>query len=82
MSCIHIVIDSIIHNTFDELVSVVLPADGFNVAMRNPCVVFAGHPSLHFGDVVHFMELWRHNSNNAVIFTGTLLLRHCYIIKS
>jgi len=50
--------------------------DGFNVAMRSPCVVFAGHPSLRFGDVVHFMELWGGSSANAVIFTGNLSLHH------
>ncbi|OQR68881.1 integrator complex subunit 9-like [Tropilaelaps mercedesae] len=34
-----------------------------------PCVVFAGHPSLRFGDSVHLMELWHSDPNNAVIFT-------------
>jgi len=36
---------------------------------RQPCVMFCGHPSLRFGDAVHFIELWGHNSNNLVIFT-------------
>lgn len=44
--------------------------DGFNTVMRSPCVVFTGHPSLRFGDAVHFMELWGPGSANAVIFTG------------
>lgn len=33
--------------------------------------MFAGHPSLRYGDVVHFMELWGKSSGNTVIFTGT-----------
>jgi len=49
-------------------------ADGFHTAMRSPCVVFTGHPSLRFGDAVHFMELWGGNSANAVIFTGITAL--------
>lgn len=48
-------------------------ADGFSTVMRSPCVVFTGHPSLRFGDAVHFMELWGGNSTNAVIFTGIVL---------
>ncbi|KAG1663664.1 Integrator complex subunit 9 [Nymphon striatum] len=41
----------------------------FSSDFRSPCVVFAGHPSLRFGDAVHFIELWGHNPNNLVIFT-------------
>ena len=48
-------------------------ADRFNVMVRNPCVVFTGHPSLRFGDAVHFVELWNASSANAVIFTGNIL---------
>ncbi|CAH1776090.1 unnamed protein product [Owenia fusiformis] len=36
---------------------------------RTPCVVFTGHPSLRFGDVVHFLELWGKSSSNTIIFT-------------
>lgn len=43
--------------------------ENFSQEFRTPCVVFAGHPSLRFGDCVHFMELWGSNPNNAVIFT-------------
>ena len=32
--------------------------------------MFAGHPSLRYGDVVHFMELWGKSSGNTIIFTG------------
>ncbi|XP_032490343.1 integrator complex subunit 9 isoform X2 [Phocoena sinus] len=56
----------------------------FSNDFRQPCVVFTGHPSLRFGDVVHFMELWGKSSLNTVIFTdvgsdvtvGTVLQRH------
>ncbi|KAF4523843.1 hypothetical protein B566_EDAN016808 [Ephemera danica] len=44
-------------------------ADGFNNDYRQPCVVFCGHPSLRFGDSVHFMELWGSNPQHTVIFT-------------
>ncbi|XP_065844002.1 integrator complex subunit 9-like isoform X2 [Oscarella lobularis] len=40
-----------------------------NSVFKTPCVVFCGHPSLRCGDVVHFMEAWGGNSQNAVIFT-------------
>ncbi|XP_064127973.1 integrator complex subunit 9 isoform X2 [Loxodonta africana] len=41
----------------------------FSNDFRQPCVVFTGHPSLRFGDVVHFLELWGKSSLNTVIFT-------------
>uniref|UniRef100_A0A8C2WX85 Integrator complex subunit 9 n=1 Tax=Cyclopterus lumpus TaxID=8103 RepID=A0A8C2WX85_CYCLU len=41
----------------------------FSIEFRQPCVVFTGHPSLRFGDVVHFMELWGKSSLNTIIFT-------------
>ena len=37
-----------------------------------PCVVFCGHPSLRFGDAVHFIEMWGNSPNNSIIFTGRL----------
>jgi len=46
-----------------------LQADCINTDYRQPCVMFCGHPSLRFGDAVHFMELWGNNANNLVIFT-------------
>lgn len=36
---------------------------------RQPCVVFAGHPSLRFGAAVHLVELWAANPAHAIIFT-------------
>lgn len=44
-------------------------SEGFSSEFRQPCVVFCGHPSLRFGDVVHFVELWGSNSQHAIIFT-------------
>lgn len=44
-------------------------SEGFSSEFRQPCVVFCGHPSLRFGDVVHFIELWGSNSQHAIIFT-------------
>lgn len=44
-------------------------AKTFSEEFRTPCIVFAGHPSLRFGDAVHFMELWGNSSNNVVVFT-------------
>ena len=31
--------------------------------------MFCGHPSLRFGDVTHFVELWGSNPNNVIVFT-------------
>ncbi|KAI6181195.1 Beta-Casp domain-containing protein [Aphelenchoides besseyi] len=41
----------------------------FSRDFRTPCVVLTGHPSMRFGSVVHFMELWGANEKNAVIVT-------------
>lgn len=32
--------------------------------------MFCGHPSLRFGDAVHFIDLWGNNPKNCIIFTG------------
>ena len=42
---------------------------GLTRDFHSPCVVFAGHPSLRLGDVVHFIELWGRSSSNTIIFT-------------
>lgn len=42
--------------------------DGLSNNFKSPCVVFTGHPSLRFGDVIHFMELWGHDKRNTIIF--------------
>lgn len=44
-------------------------SEGFSTDFRQPCVVFCGHPSLRFGDAVHFIELWGSNPLHTVIFT-------------
>lgn len=44
-------------------------SDGFYNEMRIPCVIFAGHSSLRFGDAVHFMSLWSKSPSNSIIFT-------------
>ncbi|CAB4068088.1 INTS9 [Lepeophtheirus salmonis] len=36
---------------------------------KQPCIMFCGHPSLRFGEVIHFIELWGSNSNNTIVFT-------------
>eukprot|EP00088_Acartia_fossae_P030637 TRINITY_DN3162_c0_g1_i2.p1 TRINITY_DN3162_c0_g1~~TRINITY_DN3162_c0_g1_i2.p1 ORF type:complete len:711 (+),score=150.28 TRINITY_DN3162_c0_g1_i2:54-2186(+) len=46
-----------------------LQDESVNSEYRQPCVVFCGHPSLRFGDAVHFIELWGNNPNNLIIFT-------------
>lgn len=43
--------------------------EGLNEEFRTPCLVFAGHPSLRFGDVVHFMELWAADPQSLVVLT-------------
>lgn len=45
--------------------------DAFNAEFRQPCIVFCGHPSLRFGDSVHFVQLWGSNPLHTIIFTGT-----------
>lgn len=47
-------------------------AEGFSSDYRQPCVVFCGHPSLRFGDAVHFVQLWGNNPQHTIIFTGIL----------
>ncbi|CAB4490562.1 unnamed protein product [Rhizophagus irregularis] len=36
---------------------------------QEPCVVFAGHPSLRSGASINFIRKWGNNSNNSIIFT-------------
>ena len=37
---------------------------------QEPCVVFAGHPSLRSGAAINFIRKWGNNPNNSIIFTG------------
>ncbi|XP_040572594.1 integrator complex subunit 9 [Lepeophtheirus salmonis] len=43
--------------------------ENFSNEYRQPCIMFCGHPSLRFGEVIHFIELWGSNSNNTIVFT-------------
>ena len=52
--------------------------EAFSAEYRQPCVMFAGHPSLRFGEVIHFIELWGNNPNNTIVFTGNL--SYCYTL--
>ena len=45
--------------------------ENFSSEYRQPCVMFAGHPSLRFGEAIHFIELWGNNPNNTIVFTGS-----------
>jgi len=54
-------------------------AEGFSNDYRQPCVVFCGHPSLRFGDAVHFVQLWGNNPLHTIIFTGILHVYLCFL---
>lgn len=41
----------------------------FNETFKCPCVVFTSHPSLRFGDVIHFIQLWGQASKNLLVLT-------------
>lgn len=40
----------------------------FNEDFHQPCILFASHPSLRFGDACHFVEYWKNSPNNSFIF--------------
>jgi len=43
-------------------------SDGsFGNAFKTPCIVFCGHPSLRFGDALHFIRLWGSNQKNTLL---------------
>lgn len=41
----------------------------FNEAFKQPCVLFTSHPSLRFGDVVHFIQMWGQSNKNLLVLT-------------
>lgn len=45
-----------------------LDSDSFSHELRTPCVVFAGHPSLRFGPVVHLLDMWSQGPENLLAF--------------
>lgn len=42
-----------------------------DTGLRTPSVVFAGHPSLRCGDVVHILAQFGQSTRNSLILTGT-----------
>jgi len=57
----------------------IIHADGLSVGFRKPCIVFAGHPSLRFGDAVHFVKMWRNSASNSFIFVGKFSQSRYYL---
>lgn len=41
----------------------------FTYSIFQPCVIFCGHPSIRFGDIVHLIEQYASNPNHTIIFT-------------
>jgi integrator complex subunit 9 len=41
----------------------------FNDELVQPCIIFASHPSLRFGEACQFVELWKNSPLNSFIFT-------------
>lgn len=41
---------------------------------RSPAVVFAGHPSLRFGEAVELLNWWKHDKKNSLILIGNFIL--------
>mmetsp|Transcript_12475 Transcript_12475/g.13854 ORF Transcript_12475/g.13854 Transcript_12475/m.13854 type:complete len:221 (+) Transcript_12475:257-919(+) len=39
--------------------------------LQTPCIVFAGHPSLRFGDGVHLVNYLKSDARNCIILTDT-----------
>eukprot|EP01080_Neovahlkampfia_damariscottae_P001710 gene1710-479_t len=42
-------------------------ANVFHQNRANPCIIFAGDPSLRFGEVIHLMKLFNKNPKNSMI---------------
>jgi integrator complex subunit 9 len=42
----------------------------FSREYKTPCIVLTGHPSLHVGNVVDFLELWGQDKKSVIITTG------------
>ncbi len=39
----------------------------FGQLLTNPCLIFVGHPSLRFGDIVHLIKIMGNNPRNSLI---------------
>jgi integrator complex subunit 9 len=46
----------------------------FSKEYKSPCIVFTGHPTLHVGSVVNFLELWGQDKKSVVIATGRIFI--------
>jgi hypothetical protein len=42
------------------------------ITFRSPAVVFAGHPSLRFGEALDLLNSWKHDKKNSLILIGIL----------
>lgn len=45
-------------------------SDELSKEIRTPCVVFASHPSLRDGSILHFLNMWGNDPKSAIIMTG------------
>ncbi len=60
--------DNILFSVFSTLIE---NQGKFNDDFKQPCIVFASHPSLRFGDVCHLVELWKTSNLNSFVFVET-----------
>ncbi|KAK9766980.1 Integrator complex subunit 9, variant 2 [Basidiobolus ranarum] len=44
-------------------------SEAFGRNFKEPCIIFAGHPSLMVGDVTRFIDMWKNDPKNTIIFT-------------
>ncbi|ORY00863.1 hypothetical protein K493DRAFT_99689 [Basidiobolus meristosporus CBS 931.73] len=46
-------------------------SEAFGRNFKEPCIVFAGHPSLMVGEITRFIDMWKQDPKNTIIFTDT-----------
>eukprot|EP01098_Paradermamoeba_levis_P010049 TRINITY_DN4207_c0_g2_i1.p1 TRINITY_DN4207_c0_g2~~TRINITY_DN4207_c0_g2_i1.p1 ORF type:complete len:704 (-),score=190.32 TRINITY_DN4207_c0_g2_i1:65-1936(-) len=46
-----------------------LHSSNFGHIYKEPCIVFVTHPSLRFGDVLHFIKMWGSDAKNTLIIS-------------
>ncbi|CAG8433608.1 1190_t:CDS:10 [Ambispora gerdemannii] len=54
-----------------RLIHVAHVDSSINERYKEPCIVFAGHPSLRSGPVIDFIHKWREDSKNIMILTDS-----------
>ncbi|CAG8639477.1 11678_t:CDS:2, partial [Ambispora leptoticha] len=54
-----------------RLIHVAHVDSSINERYKEPCIVFAGHPSLRSGPVIDFIHKWREDSKNVMILTDS-----------